>query len=262
MAMKFQGGIKLSEYRNTKKLPITFIDRPSVITLGLDNGHCSLVSAGDYVKKYEKIVLDEDGFTVSSPITGKVLAAEQKYIIIENSYQPEIAPPDDEKPSTIEEITFEKLINYSKKYGVTGTFSGIPLHKKLTEAYGKCERLIVSCVESDPSSGHVRAMVRLHARELVLGIKIILRAMGIKKAVMALDKKYGEDYDAIKKHAEEKSGIVPAFISIKYPVGCERLLLNAIYNTEFSSDTEVWRIGYPVLSAETVINLYLALRDG
>ena len=260
--MKFQGGIRLSEYMNTKNLPITLSDNPPVVTLPLDGGLEPLVDAGTYVKKYEVVAKNNDGFILPSPIAGRVLASEKEYIILENSGKPDSLPPDPEKPGSIDEITFESLIEYTKKYGITGAFSGIPLYKKLVEAYGKGERLIINCIESDPSSGHVRSMTTRYARELILGIKIIMKAMGIKKAVIALDKKHDESCEAVRKHIDEKSGMVIAYLSMKYPLGNERLLLNAIYNTEFSADREVWQAGYPVISAETVINLYESLRDG
>ncbi len=268
MALKFQGGIKFPDFKNTKKLPITLFDRPSVITLAMDNGLLPCVRCGDDVLKYEKIAFNEEGFSIASPIAGKVIVADRRYVIIENSFISDTnslsssIPADTDKPKSIEEIDFQKLLDYCKRYGVTGTFSGIPLHIKLGEAYGKCERLIINCVESDPSSGHVRAMVSQKARELILGVKVILKAMGVKKAVIAVDKKFTENEEALKKYIEENSGIIVAPIFVRYPIGCERLLLNAIYNTEMPSDSEVWQIGYPVISAETVINLYQALRDG
>ena len=262
MAMKIQGGIRLSEYRNTKKLPITQLDRPSVVTLPLKSGLMPLVDAGDYVEKYYPVAKSEEGFTLSSPVAGKVLAAEQKYIIIENSNKADICPPDGEKPSSIEDITFEHLIEYCKRYGIYGAFSGIPLYVKLSESHGKSERLIINCIDSDPSSVLVRALTKQYARDLVLGIKVLLKAMGIKKAVIALDKKFTDYHETVKKHIEEKSGIVLAYLNVKYPMGNERLLLDAIYNTEFSCENEVWQSGYPVISAETVINLYQSLRDG
>ncbi|NCA67846.1 MAG: hypothetical protein EOM87_07275, partial [Clostridia bacterium] len=65
MALKFQGGIKLSECRNTKKLPITFMDRSSVVTFDMGENLIPCVSGGDMVKKYEKIASDNEGFTIS-----------------------------------------------------------------------------------------------------------------------------------------------------------------------------------------------------
>lgn len=262
MALNFHGGYRLEEYKNTKNLPFTNYDRAESVFIYLENGEKPCVSVGDTVLRYEKIASNDDGFVTASSVSGTVVEANERRIVIKNDMRHLSAPSDEKRPKSISEIDLNALAAYSKKYGVRGSFSGIPVYKKFAASYGKAERIIINCIECDPSSGHVRALIRENAKELVNGIKLIMHGMGIRKCVVAVVKKDSESIGRIKDQLADRNGFVFAEVNPKYPCGSEHLLLNAIYKSEFPRDSEPWDNGYPLLSAETVINLYKSFCDG
>ncbi len=262
MALNFHGGYRLEEYKNTKNLPFTNYDRAESVFIYLENGEKPCVSVGDTVLRYEKIASNGDGFVTASSVSGSVVEANERRIVIKNDMRHLSAPSDEKRPKSISEIDLNALTAYSKKYGVRGSFSGIPVYKKFAASYGKAERIIINCIECDPSSGHVRALIKENAKELVNGIKLIMHGMGIRKCVVAVVKKDSESIDRIKDQLADRNGFVFAEVNPKYPCGSKHLLLNAIYKSEFPRDSEPWDNGYPLLSAETVINLYKSFCDG
>ncbi len=262
MALNFHGGYRLEEYKNTKNAPITNFDRAEKVFIYLENGEVPCVAVGDSVRRYDTVASNADGFITAASVSGTVVEADEKRIVISNDMNRLSADADESRPRSAYDIDIERLAEFSKKYGIRGAFSGIPVYKKFLASYGKAERIIINCIESDPSSGHVRALIKEKAKELVLGIKLIMQGMGIMKCVIAVVKNDGDSIDAIKKQFTDKSRFVFAEVAEKYPAGNEYLLFNAIYKTEYPRDTELWEKGYPLFSAETVINLFESFNTG
>lgn len=262
MSLKFSGGIRITEYRNTVDKPICLFDRPKIVTLLMKDGLKPVVECGDKVKRYTLVACNKDGFSAYAPVPGTVIESDNRYVVIENSMISAFEESDNDSLHSINDLTFDKLIEYTKRYGIYGSFSCIPLYKKLNACYGLSERFIINCLESEPSSGHVRTLIHEKAKELVLGAKVLMCGLKIKKCVFALGSKDKASFSHIQNNLNGESGIIFADIKEKYPAGNERLLLNAIYNSEIACDKEPWEKGYPVFSAETVINLYECLRDG
>ncbi|MBQ6182392.1 MAG: 4Fe-4S dicluster domain-containing protein [Clostridia bacterium] len=262
MALRSTGGIVLPKTKNPSKDEILLYDCPALAEIRLPELCAPVVEKGEYVRRYQKVACGEDGFSVYASIPGKVTVCAKDRIIIENDMSQKTAESDANKPRTIDDINYESLIEYSRRYGITGAYSGVPLYRKISGAYGKCSRIIINCIESDPYSGHVRALVCAHAKEIVLGAKILMIGMGVKKCVFALGASYSAAASAIKEHISDVPGMVIAGIKEKYPVGNEYLLLNAVYGKEISRSRSTAESGYPVFSAETVCELFNALRSG
>ncbi len=262
MGLKSTGGIILPKTKNPSKDDIILYDCPARVGLPLTAGSVPTVSQGEYVCRFQKIAENEDGFVTSASIPGRITECGDGFIVIENDMSQKTAESDPEKPGTIDDITYESLLGYCRRYGLSGAYSGEPLYKKISEAYGNCSRIIINCMESDPYSGHVRALVAANAKEIVFGAKILMFGMGVKKCVFALGASYGQAISAIKDSINGTDGMVIASIKEKYPVGNEYLLLNAIYGKELSRSKSTARMGYPVFSAETVFDLFESLRTG
>jgi len=204
---------------------------------------------------------DCDGFCRYSSVSGTVKEITDSYIAIANDGKdnqielfPEICKP-------INEMSREEILGYIKACGIVGTYSGEPLYKKLTRCFEKVNRLVISCIESDPCSGHVRTFAAAHPEEIVLGAKIIMLAMGVKKTVIAFGEKDGKIAAAFDRVSAKKDLIVSAFVDKKYPQGNDRILVTSIYNVEIPFSLTPDMCGYLVLSAETVYNVYDCLKN-
>ena len=262
MALKSTGGIKLPKTKNTSGIDIILYDCPSEVSLSLPEDCEPLVAEGDLVARYSPVARDEQGFTVAASVSGEVISVASDAIVIKNDMSQNAAMPDEDKPRSASSMDFDALCEYCRRYGIRGAFSGEPLYKKLCDAYGNCQRIIINCVECDPFSGHVRALIRQHAREIVLGAKILMIGMGVKKCIFALGDSMREAQNALKYYLTSDSGMVFAQISEKYPVGNEYILLNAIYGKEFARSVSTASAGFPVFSAETVYELFESFVSG
>ena len=262
MALKSTGGISLPKIKNTAGMEIRSYDCPDSVKLDLPEGCFPCVSEGDVVSRFQPVARDEEGFIVAASIPGTVRSCNNRYILIKNDMSQNALLPDPDKPASVDDINYDSLLDYCRRYGIRGAFSGVPLYRKLASAYGSCERIIINCLESDPYSGHVRSLVSAHAREIVLGAKILMIGMGVKKCVFALGKSYDNQSNLLEYHAKPVSGMIFAYITEKYPAGNEHLLLDAIYRKEFSRAVTAESEGYPVISAETVYELFSSLCTG
>lgn len=260
MALTFLGGINLAEYRTTTGKPFSVAEAPEVMKYPL-SGYIPDVKAGDSVCINSPLMHDGDGFCRYSSVSGTVKEITDSYIAVANDGKdsqtelfPKICKP-------VNELTREEILGYIKACGIVGTYSGEPLYKKLTRCFEKVNRLVISCVESDPCSGHVRTFAAAHPEEIVLGAKIIMLAMGIKKTVIAFGEKDGKIAAAFDKVSAKKDLVVSAFVDKKYPQGNDRILVTSIYNVEIPFSLTPDMCGYLVLSAETVYNVYDCLKN-
>ncbi len=262
MALKSTGGISLPKIKNTAGTEIRTYDCPDSVRLDLPDGCVPCVSEGEAVVRFQPVARDDDGFIVAASIPGTVISCGSRYILIKNDMSQNALSPDRGKPASVDDINYDSLLAYCRRYGIRGAFSGVPLYRKLASAYGSCERIIINCLESDPYSGHVRSLVSAYAREIVLGAKILMIGMGVKKCVFALGKTYDNQSNLLEYHAKSVSGMIFAYITEKYPAGNEHLLLDAIYRKEFSRAVPTESEGYPVISAETVYELFSSMCTG
>lgn len=262
MALKSTAGIILPKTKNTSKEDILSFDCPSSVRIGLPSGCAPVVKEGDVVSRYQRIACDENGFGVFASVPGVITSCGETFVSIENDMSRNECEPDAEKPQTMDDINFDTLVEYCKRYGIRGAYSGVPLYKKIVSAHENCARIIINCIESDPYSGHVRALVKVSAKEIVLGAKILMFGMGVKKCVFAIGSTYSAAGNALKEAIDKTPGMIIASVKERYPIGNEYILLNAIYRKELSRADSVESLGYPVISAETVYELFNSLRSG
>ncbi|MEG1742872.1 MAG: hypothetical protein RR246_01765 [Clostridia bacterium] len=256
MALNFLGGLQLNEHMNTKKLPLTAAFSAPLLTYAMLFNAKPIVLPNDEVFCSSIIAQNDDGFCIMSTVSGRIVSADNEKIIVQNNYKGDSIQLFDKINLPLTSLSSVALIDYIKKCGIVDAFSGIPVYQKCQSSYGTIQRVIINCTESDPCSGHVRSFIRKNAKGIVLGTKILLQALGVKRAVLAVNSRDEDVVEAFTPYISEKGMIVFAPVAPKYPQGNEHLLISSIYKIEVPLTSPTEKSGYAVFSAETIFNIY------
>lgn len=269
MAGSFFGGIKINKTGNSHGKAVQELT-PAAIAINVNQqaGGDTLpcVTEGEYVKKGQIIAQSDRLAFLHAPIAGKVVHLLEKdgshYIVLKADGSGATETP---QPFTqpISELGTEEIAEKIRRMGVVGTYSGFPVHIKIIASAGKAFCLVVNCVQSDPYSSFVREIVKAYPEKLIMGARILAKAIGVKQVVFTLENNERKAYSALMSAlpANEKLITVMRF-KPKYPLGEERNLLCAVIKKEVPAGRATHDIGYTVFSAETVLRVYEACAEG
>ena len=276
MALTFRGGIRHEEVALTADKPIAEMPSPDHVTLPL-SGHgtdtCkALVAVGDRVLKGQKIA-DGEGTVapIHASISGTVSAigtfptpfGEEECIVIQNDFREELSPQVVPFDTPIGKAEPEALIRHIREKGIVGLGgNGFPTWAKLEEARGKVTRLIVNCAECEPYLTGIHRLLLEKTEEVVGGVKILMRATGVEKAVFALEDDTEDAADALLKLVRNSKNFAVAVLKTKYPQGDERQLVRALLRKEIPKDALPTSVGAVVFNAETCWAVYRAFVSG
>ena len=204
MAFSFFGGIHPKE---NKKLAcdsaVQEFPEPDILVIPMQQhigAPCvPLVKKGDQVTVGQKIG-DNQGLCVPvhSSVSGTVKALElrphtsgtlQTAVVIENDHQKTLCP--DIRERTQEEVdglTAEELMGIIREAGIVGMGGAtFPTHVKLSSGMGKVDTIIVNVSECEPYIVADDRLCREYPREMVSGLKIVMRILGINHAHIAME---------------------------------------------------------------------------
>ena len=261
MALTFPGGIALYDRRSTACKEFSEMEAPAFCRYDIPDGFETIVNAGDMIFVNSPLMRDPDGFCIYSTVSGNIREVNRKTVTVENDGEFVSVPLFEQIQKPVSELTSDEIILYVKSCGITGAFSGEPVYRKMERSLQKARRLVISCVESDPCSGHVRSFAVKNADGIVLGAKLVMLALGIKKTVIAFGERDTKVAAAFEKVITHKNMLVSAFVDAKYPQGDDRLLISSIYHVEIPFSRTPEECGYLVMSAETVCNVYHCLKN-
>lgn len=275
----FKGGIHPPHRKKqTEKMPIENATEPKVVVIPLSQhigAPCDpLVSAGDSVKVGQKIG-DSKAFVsapVHSSVSGTVKRIEMhqtpggakvKSIVIESDGLFEIH--ESVKPKgKIEELTKEEILAIIRDGGLTGMGgAGFPTHVKLSPPKDKpIDTVIVNGAECEPylTADH-RIMVE-KTDTVLLGAKAVMKALGVGKCYIAIEKNKPDAIEAMQKLIEGYEGIEVAPLETKYPQGDEKRIINAITGREVPSGGLPMDVGCVVDNVGTVFTIGNLLSTG
>lgn len=261
MALTFPGGIAFYDRRSTACKEFSEMEAPAFCRYDIPDGFDTIVNAGDMIFVNSPLMRDHEGFYIYSTVSGNVCEVNRKIVTVENDGEFVSVPLFEQIQKPVLELTSDEIISYVKSCGITGAFSGEPVYRKMERSLQKARRLVISCVESDPCSGHVRSFAVKNADGIVLGAKLVMLALGIKKTVIAFGERDTKVASAFEKVITHKNMLVSAFVDEKYPQGDDRLLISSIYHVEIPFSRTPEECGYLVMSAETVFNVYHCLKN-
>jgi len=271
----FNRGVDLPHYKEySEEKGITTIALPKEVVIPLVQhigAPCkAVVSVGDEVKTGQKIG-DSEAF-VSAPIfasvDGTVTAIEPRpsftgdnveSVVIEVSEKQEEPTWSDEDISTMSGEEIKQAIRGAGIVGMGG--AAFPTSVKLSPPK-PIDVIIINASECEPflTCDH-RVMVEM-AEELVLGAKLIARAVDAQQIIFGVETNKPDGIEAIKAQIEGEEGIEVIITDVKYPQGAEKQLIYATTGREVPPGKLPLEVGVVVQNVGTAVAVYEACRYG
>ena len=279
MAFSFFGGIHPNENKwYAENCPVQVFPEPDILVVPMAQhigAPCQpLVKKGDAVTMGQKIG-DNQGLCVPvhAPVSGKIKAVENRphtsgmmmmSVVIENDHLDTLCP--DIQPRTaedVEELSGEELMAIIREAGVVGMGGAtFPTHVKLSSGLGKVDTIIINVSECEPYIVADDRLCQEYPKEVISGVKIIMRILGLHTAHIAMENNKPAAAKALREHIDEKSGILLDILPAKYPQGAEKQLIKAITGREVPSGGLPAAVGCAVFNAATCKAIHDAVYEG
>ncbi len=268
------------ELTRYKKIEIAKSPTVATIPLSQHTGAPAepIVKVGDLVKVGQRIGQPK-GFissAIHSSISGKVIAIEQRphptlgeaqTIVIESDEKDE-----DEIKQKLKDVNLlsqDEIRDLIRDSGIVGLGgAAFPTHVKLAPpANKKIDTFILNGAECEPYLTCDHALMLEKPREIILGLGIILKVLGIEKAFIGIE---GNKEDAIEimenaiatleaEHPSSRFSLKIVKLKTRYPQGGEKQLIKTILNREVPSGGLPLDIGVVVHNVQTAYAIYQAV---
>jgi len=234
----------------------------------------ALVKPGDRVERGD-VIAKADGF-VSSAVHASA-AGTVKSIELWPHPSGAMAPsiriivdPDSgqmQRPRVVprwQDVKDEELSGEIARAGIVGLGgAAFPSHVKLTPPKDQpIEVLLINGCECEPylTSDHRTMLER--PDDVHLGIRIELKALGIKRAVIGIEANKPDAIDIMRKTAPDDLDISVQPLQVKYPQGAEKMLIKAVTGREVPSGALPSAIGALVQNVATAANVAAVFETG
>lgn len=278
MAFSFFGGVHPKENKIARDVAIQEFPEPDILVIPMSQhigAPCKpLVKKGDLVTVGQKIG-DNQGLCVPvhASVSGKVKAVEMRAhtsgttvmsVVIENDHQQTLCQ--DMKPRTQEEVdalTPEELMSIIREGGIVGMGGAtFPTHVKLSSGLGKVDTIIVNAGECEPFITSDDRICREMPDQLISGLKIIMKILGLGTAHIAIEDNKPEAAKALQAQLCAADGITVDVLPAKYPQGAEKQMIYAVTGREVPSGGLPAAVGCAVFNAATCKAIHDCVYDG
>jgi len=273
-----KGGVHPPENKFSANKPIEVLPLPAKVSIPVSQ-HIGapatiLVAKGDKVK-VGQLIAQSAGFVsanIHSSVSGTVELIDPVLdssgykrpaitIVVEGD---EWEPTIDRSPELKRNIDADAqtIIKKIAEAGIVGLGGAtFPSHVKLSVPAGKkADVLIINGVECEPylTSDHRLMLEKGH--ELMVGIQLLMRALGVDKAMIGIENNKPDAIKYLTEIAKEYSGITVHALKVKYPQGGEKQLIKALINREVPSGGLPIDIGAVVHNVGTAYAVYEAVQ--
>jgi len=278
MALSFFGGVHPNDNKTyARDVAVQEFPAPDILVVPMSQhigAPCKpLVKKNDLVKKGQKIG-DNQGLCVPvhAPVSGKVKSVEAKAhssgttmmsVVIENDHLDTL--DESIKPRTKEEVdalTPEELINIIREAGIVGMGgASFPTHVKLSGGIGKVDTIIVNAGECEPYITSDDRLCREMPCELISGIQVIMKILGLKEAHIGIEDNKPEAIRSLKANVAD-TGVIVDVLPAMYPQGAEKQLIQAVTGRQVPSGGLPAAVGCAVFNAATCKAIHDAVYEG
>ena len=272
------GGVHPPEQKISASEAIRSLPLPKTITVPVSQ-HLGATAAlevkrGDLVKTGQ-LLAKATGFisaNIHSPATGKVAKIDvvmnqsgykRTSIIIETT-DDEWMDDIDTSPDLLREITLSKkeIIDRIHNMGVVGLGGAtFPVYVKMMVPEGKkAELLLINGVECEPYLTADHRLMLERSDELMVGITILMRALGVEKAIIGIENNKPDAIEKLSALSQKYPGISVQALKVKYPQGGEKQLIKAVTGREVPSGKLPIEVGCVVDNVGTAVAVYEAVQ--
>ena len=279
MAFSFFGGIHPKENKSyAEHYAVVDFPAPDEVVIPMSQhigAPClPLVKKGDKVTMGQKIG-DNQGLCVPvhASVSGTVKAVEIRphtngtmvpSVVISNDHENTLCP--DIQPRTAEQVaalTGDELIAIIREAGIVGMGGAtFPTHVKLSSSIGKVDTVIVNASECEPYITADDRLCQEYPDQLISGLLIIMRILGVSKAHIGLEDNKPDAAKALRAAIDPKTGVVLDVLETKYPQGGEKQMVYAITGKEIPSGALPSAVGCAVFNAATCKAVHDAVYEG
>ena len=271
-----RGGVHPPEYKLSSGKAIVELPPPEVAVIPVSQ-HLGaparvLVDRGDEVK-VGQLIAESSGFVstnIHASVSGKVLKVDQfldssgyrrmaVQIQVEGDEWLESIDRSDDlvRSSALQGEDIRKKILEAGIVGLGG--ATFPSHVKLMVPQGKtAEYLIINGVECEPYLTADHSLMLEHTEELFSGIKLLMKGLGVEKALMGIENNKPDALEKMKKVADG-SPLTVQGLKVKYPQGGEKQLVQALLKREVPSGGLPIDVGVVVFNVGTALATYQAV---
>ena len=272
------GGIHPDKHKITADRPIEDAGLPETVYIPVKQHIGSpakiLVAKGDKVR-VGTLLAEADGIVsadVHSSVSGEVLKVEEiegefgylEQMITIRVEGDEWEPSIDRTPGIVREIgaSPEEIIAKIREAGIVGMGgAGYPTPiKTAVPADKKVDCLIVNGIECEPYLTADDRLIVEKAEQIIVGAKILNKALGIQNAIIAVDENKPAAIEALRKITRSYVGVNVQVMKTKYPQGAEKQLIEAVTGREVPSGKLPADVGCIVQNVGTVNAVYEAVQ--
>ena len=137
-----------------------------------------------------------------------------------------------------------------------------PAHVKLSVPPGKkAEVLIINGVECEPYLTSDHRMMLEHGEEILVGVTILMKALGVQRAVIGIENNKPDAIAHLKGLAGRYAGIEVMPLKVQYPQGGEKQLIAAVTGRQVPPPPALpIDVGAVVCNASTTYAVYRAVQ--
>lgn len=156
----------------------------------------------------------------------------------------------------------DEIIAIIKEAGIVGMGGAtFPTHVKLMVPEGKKAKcLVINGVECEPYLTSDHRLMLERGQEFVVGVKILMKALGVDTAYVGVERNKQDAIDYLKKLTDRSLGIKIVPLKVKYPQGGEKQLIKAVVNREVPSGKLPIEVGCVVQNVGTTLAVYDAVQ--
>lgn len=273
-----KGGIHPPENKITAEKEIKRMKVPTTVSVPIAQ-HIGIpaeiiVQAKEKVAKGQ-VIAKSGGFVSSNihtPVAGTVTKLD--LIIDSSGYKKQciVIRTDAKDPSNFEEVELpikteielepKAILQKISDCGIVGLGGAtFPSQVKLNVREGtKLDYLIINGVECEPYLTADHRLMLEKAEEIVVGIKILMKALHLEKAVIGIENNKKDAINLFKSIIKKEDGIQVAALQVKYPQGGEKQLVKAILGREVPKNGLPLDVGVIVHNVGTIFAIYEAIQ--
>ena len=277
MAFSFFGGIHPNDMKALScEAAIQPFPAPDMVVIPMSQhigAPCKpLVKKGDKVTVGQKIG-DNTGLCcpVHASVSGEVAAVEPRphvggtmvpCVVIKNDFQDTLCP-DITPRESIDELSPEDLINIIHEAGIVGMGGAMfPTHVKISSGIGKVDTIIINAAECEPYITSDDRLIRETPARLIGGVRILMKAFGLDKAYIGIEKNKPEAIKVLTDLLGSNSDIIVTPLRTRYPQGAEKQLIQSITGRQVPPGGLPAAVGCAVFNTATTAAIYDAVYQG
>lgn len=273
---KLKGGVHPKDNKNKSAASINEAKLPDAVVIPLAQ-HIgkpakAVVKVGDTVKTGQ-LIGKADGFisaNVHASISGKVKAvAFMPHPVFGVNVESVVIESDgkDEKYDNIYQLrnynmfSAEEIRNMVFEAGIVGLGGAtFPSHVKLSPPEDKkIKTVIINGAECEPYLTADHGVIMKRAKDLVDGLKIIMRAVNAKKGIIAIENNKPDCLSIMEKAVADVDNLSVCELAVRYPQGGEKQLIQVVLGKEVPSGGLPMDVGVVVQNVSTALAVYEAV---